>query len=159
MTLDFQPPALRPLMRLTIELGELVSVGRLPQGERRMAKITGGRFEGLLDGRPLLGTVESGGIDWQILHADGALEIDAQYLLREQGGASIRMFNQGLRHGPPDVLAALARGETVDPSQYFFRTMVRFEAVGALQALHRTLAIATAQRRGAAVHFDISSLQ
>ena len=36
------------------------------------------------------------------------------------------MLSQGVRHGPPDVLAALARGEPVDPSLYYFRTSMRF---------------------------------
>ena len=33
-----------------------------------------------------------------------------------------------MRHGPAEVLAALGRGETVDPAAYYFRTVPRFEA-------------------------------
>ena len=32
-----------------------------------------------------------------------------------------------MRHGPPEVLARLAKGEDVDPSLYYFRTVMRFE--------------------------------
>jgi hypothetical protein len=38
------------------------------------------------------------------------------------------MTSFGLRHGPPEVIAAIARGESVDPSTYYFRTTPRFEA-------------------------------
>ncbi len=37
------------------------------------------------------------------------------------------MKSFGLRHGPPDVIAAIGRGETVDPATYYFRTTPRFE--------------------------------
>jgi len=40
--------------------------------------------------------------------------------------AAIHMTSFGLRHGPPEVMAALARGEIVDPSTYYFRTTPRF---------------------------------
>ena len=36
------------------------------------------------------------------------------------------MRSQGLRHGPPEVMARLARGEAIPASDYFFRTLVRF---------------------------------
>jgi len=46
------------------------------------------------------------------------------------------------------MLAALARGEDVDPAKYFFRTVMRFET-GAreLQWLNKTIAVATAARK------------
>ena len=49
---------------------------------------------------------------------------------------------------PADVLAALARGETVDPSKYYFRTTPRFETSAPAYAyLNRVIAIASADRR------------
>jgi hypothetical protein len=33
-----------------------------------------------------------------------------------------------MRHGPGDVLDRIARGEHVDPAEYYFRTTTRFEA-------------------------------
>jgi hypothetical protein len=46
------------------------------------------------------------------------------------------------------VLAAIGRGEEVDPSKYFFRSVLRFET-GApeLAHLNKTIAIAKAERR------------
>jgi hypothetical protein len=58
------------------------------------------------------------------------------------------VVSQGYRHGSSEVLAALARGEEVDPATYFFRTITRFET-GApyLEWLNRTIAVASAERK------------
>ena len=61
------------LFDLTAEVGEIVSMGAAPLGERRVVAITGGRFEG----PNLRGDVLSGN-DWQIARGDGALELDAR---------------------------------------------------------------------------------
>ena len=38
--------------------------------------------------------------------------------------ALINMTFQGLRHGPPEVIAALGRGEVVDPATYYYRRVM-----------------------------------
>ena len=137
-------PRLEFLFALSAEVGELVSMGHGPLGERRVVGITGGSFEG----PQLRGVVLPGGADWQIVRADGVLDIDARYAMREERGGMVRVLSQGYRYGPPEVLAALARGEEVERSKYFFRTIMRFET-GApeLAWLNRTIAIATAERK------------
>ena len=51
-------------------------------------------------------------------------------------------------HGPPEVIAALGRGKTVDPSTYYFRTMPRFETVHPEYSfLNRLIAVASSDRR------------
>ena len=54
--------------------------------------------------------------------------------------------------GLPDVLQRLNRGDAVDPSEYFFRTSIRFQT-GAerLAQRNRTLAIAIGARCCASV--------
>jgi hypothetical protein len=76
------------------------------------------------------------------------LDLDARYALKDESGAIIRVVSQGYRHAPPEVLEALARGEDVDPAAYFFRTIMRFET-GApyVEWLHKTIAVATAERK------------
>ena len=69
------------LFDLTAEVGELVSLGPCPLGERRVVYITGGRFEG-----PAMRGRIVGGADWQILRSDGALELDARYAIEDEGG-------------------------------------------------------------------------
>ena len=132
------------LCDLKVEVGEIVTMGPGPLGERRIIAILGGSFEGPL----MRGTVLPGGNDWQIVREDGVLDVDARYALREDRGGAIRVVSQGYRHGPPEVLAALGRGEEVDPSTYFFRSVLRFET-GApeLAFLNKTIAIAKAERK------------
>lgn len=131
------------LFNLSAEVGELISLGAGPLGERRVVYIGTGSFEG-----PAMRGELIGGADWQILRSDGALELDARYAIREQGGAVIQVLSQGLRHGPPEVMARLARGEDVDPESYFFRTVMRFETGdGKLAWLNKTIAVATAERK------------
>ena len=127
-----------------VEVGPITSLGPGPLGERRVIEITGGTFEG----PGLRGMVLGGGADWQIIRNDGVIDLDARYALKEERGGVIRVVSQGYRHGPPDVLAALGRGETVDPASYFFRSIMRFET-GApeLAWLNKTIAVASAERR------------
>lgn len=136
------------LFTLSADVGELVSLGHGPLGERRVVYINSGTFEG-----PALRGVVIGGADWQILRSDGALELDARYAIREQGGGVVQVISQGMRHGPPDVMARLARGEDVDPASYFFRSSMRFETGAAdLAWLNKTMAFATAERRARQVN-------
>jgi len=136
-------PQLEFMMRLAVDVGEIVSMGAAPLGERRVVAILGGTFEG----PGLRGEVLAGGADWQIARGDGVLDLDAHYALKEQGGGLVSVVSRGYRHGPPEVLDALAHGERVDPSRYFFRTVMRFETGAPYLAwLNRTIAVATAER-------------
>jgi len=143
---------LAPLMRVAAVVGEVISLGAAPGGERRMVAITGGTF----DGAELSGEVLSGGADWQVKWDDGTLSIDAHYALRERGGALIEVRSQGVRTAAPAVLERLARGEAVDPAEYYFRTAMRFTTGDAhLAWLNRIVAIATAARRPRRVELDV----
>jgi len=131
------------LCTLSVEVGELISMGQGPVGERRRVDILGGTFEG----PRLRGTVLPGA-DWQLLRQDGVLDLDARYALRAEGGGLVHVLSQGLRHGPPEVMARLARGEDVDPASYVFRTVMRFETgEPGLAFLNKTIAVGVAQRK------------
>jgi hypothetical protein len=143
------------LMNLAVDVGELVSMGAALQGERRVVAILGGSFEG-----PALRGAILPGADWQLMRSDGVLEIDARYVLREEGGGLVQVTSQGYRHGPPEVLAALGRGEAVDPSAYFFRTVMRFETGDARLAwLNRVIAVARGERRARQVVLQANALR
>jgi Protein of unknown function (DUF3237) len=131
------------LFNLSADVGELVSLGPCPLGERRVVYINSGSFEG-----PALRGNILGGADWQILRSDGALELDARYAIKDERGGVVQVISQGLRHGPPEVMAQLARGEDADPARYFFRTIMRFETgASELSWLNKTIAVATAARQ------------
>lgn len=42
-------------------------------------------------------------------------------------GAVIDIVNYGYRHGPAEVLAAIAKGDNVSPEKYYMRTQARLE--------------------------------
>jgi hypothetical protein len=131
------------LCKLSVEVGEVISMGPGPVGERRRVDILGGTFEG-----PRMRGQVMPGADWQLLRQDGVLDLDARYALRADGGGLVHVLSQGLRHGPPEVMARLARGEDVDPSSYVFRSVMRFETgEPALAFLNKTIAVAVAQRK------------
>ena len=135
----------RLLMTLRVNVAPAQNIGAVPRGTRRAVPLTGGTFEG----PRLRGTVSpAGSADWLLLRADAVLELDLRATLRTDDGAIISMRSFGLRHGPPDVIAAVGRGESVDPASYYFRTTPRFETADPAYAfLNRLVAIATGDRR------------
>ncbi len=134
----------RLLMTLQVTVAVPQKIGAVPLGTRVTAPIATGSFEG----PRLRGKVLPGGADWTLLRSDGVLELDLRVTLETDDGALIHLTSFGLRHGPAEVIAALARGERVDPSSYYFRTWPRFETAHPKYAfLNRLLAVASGDRR------------
>jgi len=77
-------------------------IGAVPHGTRVTAPIASGHFEG----PRLRGKVLPNGGDWTLLRGDGVLELDLRLTLETDDGALIHMTSFGLRHGPPEVIAA-----------------------------------------------------
>ena len=141
-----------PIFTVHAALAEILPLGKTPAGERRIINILGGRVEG----PRLAGQILPGGADWQLTRADGAADIQARYTIKSDQGGLVLVSSDGLRHGPPDVLARLARGEAVDPALYFFRTLMRFETADpALDWMNRILAIAHGARLPNAVTLEV----
>lgn len=148
------PPGLSLFTRLVIDVDPVVSLGGPARhGERRYVPLRGGTAEG----PGFSGTVLEGGVDWQVLRADGALDINAHYVLRSSAdGALVEVQSEGVRHGPPEVMAALARGEPVPAEAVYFRTAVRLTSGHpAWGHVNRMLFIATGQREAARVRLDV----
>jgi len=149
------PPALVPMTRIVCAVGELVSLGDATYGERRYVPLGGGTVAG----PELNGTIVEGGIDWQLRRADGVLDIAAHYVIRTDDGALVEVRSEGMRHGPPEVMARLASGEAVPPAQYFFRTVMRFTTGDARwQHLNRVIAIARGEREARTVTLEVYRL-
>ena len=141
---------LRPLMTLTLAADPAQRVGNVPHGTRNIVPVTGGEFEG----PRLRGKVLPGGGDWLLLRSDGVLELDLRITLETDDHALIQMTFQGLRHGPPEVFAAIGRGEVVDPASYYFRTLPRFETSAERYVfLNRMMSVGVGETRAdGAVH-------
>jgi len=145
----------RLLMTLQVDVPALQRIGAVPHGTRATAPIPGGRFEG----PRLRGRVLPGGADWTLLRTDGVLELDLRLTLETDDGALIQLASFGLRHGPPDVIAALGRGDPVDPSSYYFRTTLRFETGHPSYGfLNRLLAVSRGDRRPAGPVYTIHEI-
>lgn len=145
----------RPLMTLQVVVAAPQKLGAVPHGTRLIAPIASGSFEG----PRLRGKVLPGGGDWTLLRSDGVLELELHITLETDDGALIYMTSLGLRHGPPDVLAALARGESVDPSKYYFRTAPRFETSAPQYAfVNQLIAIASGDRRASGPIYTIEEI-
>jgi hypothetical protein len=134
----------RLLMTMNVKVEGPQRIGAVPKGTRVTAPITSGTFEG----PRLRGKVLPGGADWTLLRSDRVLELDLRLTLETDDGALVHLASFGLRHGPPEVLAALARGEAVDPATYYFRTTPRFSTGHPKYAfLNKLLAMGTGDRR------------
>ena len=146
---DSLPPGLRelrtrPLLALRLDVRAPMPVIAVPGAGRRIGVVTGGLF----DGERLSGTVMDGGSDWQTLKADGSVALDVRLVLKSSDDAFIAMTYRGVRHGAPEVIARMDRGELVDPSEIYFRSIVQFEtAAPRYDWLNRVVAVGTGQRR------------
>jgi hypothetical protein len=142
----------KPILVVRAELAGILKFGATPYGERRIINILGGSVEG----PKLKGKILPGGADWQIVRADGVVDLRARYTVETDSGGHILVNSEGLRHGPPEVMARLARDETVDPSLYYFRAFMRFETGDPAAAwLNRILAIGRGSREQQAVRIEV----
>ncbi len=138
------PPALVFMGRVACQVGPVVSLGGPARhGERRYVSIGAGTVQG----PELQGALVEGGVDWQVQRGDGVTDISAHYVVRCPDGALVEVQSDGIRHGPPEVMARLARGEEVPRDAYYFRTAVRF-TTGHPDWLHlnRIVALSVGQR-------------
>lgn len=94
-------------------LEERVPHGKTPYGERFRVPIIGGTFEG----PDLSGTIVPGGADWQLLRADGYLELVADYYMETDDKVLIKVTNRGLVQTVPG-----------SDGQRYAMTTPRFEA-------------------------------
>lgn len=117
------PPALVPMARVRCDVDALVSLGAAPYGERRYVPLGGGNVQG----PQLEGTIVEDGVDRQVGRADGVLDIVAHYVIRTADGELVEVQSNGMRHGPPEVMARLSAGEAVRSDECFFRTVMRLQ--------------------------------
>jgi hypothetical protein len=142
-------PGLEPAFTVDARLGPLEDHGVTRAGHRRVIPVAGGRVSGVLDAEIL-----PGGADWQLVRPDGAIEIDTRYSARTSAGEHVHFRTSGVRSGPPAVLAALLRGEDVDPASYYFRVAVYLEtSAPRLAFLERSLFVASAVRGADSVSY------
>jgi hypothetical protein len=133
----------RPLLTFFLDIKPPYNVGKTPVADRRIAELPGGYFEG----ERLRGRILPSGSDWQTVREDSAWMINVRTLLETDDGALIGMTYQGLRHGPKEVIAAIARGESVSPLAYYMRVSTVFETASEKYGwLNRVVTVAHGHR-------------
>ncbi len=134
----------RHLFTLALQVPKISDLGATPNGQRRIASVSGGTFKG----ERLNGTVQSPpGGDWILVRPDGAMVLDVRLTLETDDKQLVFMTYRGLRHGPREVIARLNAGEAVDPSTYYFRSTPVFETASQkYDWLNRIIAVGTGRR-------------
>lgn len=142
-------PQLEFIFEATVTLDPPQEVGIAKYGKRRIIGINGGSFAG----PDMKGSVLPGGADWQTVREDGTADLVAKYSLKTDDGTIIFIENSGIRTAAPEVLARLARGEEVSPSEYYMRTATTFEvdAKSKYAWLNKSVVISTGMRKANSV--------
>ena len=136
-------PRLSHVCDIEVDVGPIRDLGVMPHGRRRIIQILGGKVHG----PRLQAEVVPGGADWQYARSDGVLELVARYSIRTTDGIEIAVTNRGIRRAPPEIMERLSRGEAVDATLVYFRTVPVFEApAGAHEWLNRSVFLASAAR-------------
>ena len=117
------PPKLAFAFAVRVIVGPIQDLGQTARGHRRIVDILGGTAEGTR----FHGEILPGGADWQIVRADGTIEVVARYTIRSASGSLVYVQNDGLRVASPEILARMSKGELVPFDSYRFRTAPRFE--------------------------------
>jgi len=153
---ELSAPKLEFIFAAHVTVDPALDLGDVARGGRRIVPITGGEFTG----PRLRAKVLPGGADWQVLRTDGVAELEARYTLRAQDGALIMVRNHALRHGPRDVIAALAAGRPVDPASYYFRGAAFFETSAEQYLwLGRHIIVCSGEREPTGVRLKFFQLQ
>ena len=141
------------LFTIRLAVGAMDDMGVTPYGHRRIATVAGGTFEG----DELKGTVQpTPAGDWITVRSDGVWELDVRLTLKTDDGHLIFMSYRGLRHGPQWVLDRLAKGEKVDPSEYYFRTAPRFETGSEKYSfLNRIISVGVGRREATGPIYEV----
>lgn len=115
---------------------------------------------GSVRGPRLSGRILPAGADFQVIRADGYTTLEARYVVELDDGALVYVVNTGVRHGPPEVMARITRGEPVPLEQVYFRTAPRFEIAATAHAwLTRPLFLATGIRRPDRVELAVFAVE
>ncbi len=86
------------LFDVTITIGEQYSLRGTPDGDRAIAYLSGGKFEG----PRLKGVVLPGGGDWFIVRPDAMGALDVRLLLKTDDGELIYMTYRGIARMPKE---------------------------------------------------------
>src|ERR1051325_12054543 len=108
---------------ITARIAEVTTAGDIGHGVRRIIPIVGGEVRG----EKVNGKVLPFGADFQVIRPNELIDLEAKYAFETDDGAIVYVENKGMRFGPVELLQKLKRGEPVDPTLIYFRTVPKFE--------------------------------
>ncbi len=138
-------------LALTVDFAGMMSIGKVPAGQRRIAPVTGGSFAG----ERLRGIVRPGA-DWVINRPDGVMLIDVRLVLQTDDGALIYLTYQGRFLAAPADMVRFAKGALLDPSEYSLTVTARFECGDERYVwMNDIIAVGTGAQTGAGPVYEI----
>ena len=143
----------RPLFDISLSLHPAQDVGTTPLGTRRIVPVAGGTFKG----DRLSGDVmPNAAADWVLVRADASVQLDVRLTLQTEDDALIYMTYRGIRHSSPEVAQRMARGDSVDPDEYYFRTTPVFETASAKYAwINNIVSVGVGERLATGVKYKV----
>jgi Protein of unknown function (DUF3237) len=140
----------RYLFTITMKLPPTLELGDTPAGNRRVFTVSSGAFAGDRLRGEVLPEASS---DLLLVRGDGSYQQDVRLVLRTDDSALILMTYRGVRHASPEVVARIARGEQVAPSEYYLRTAPFFETSSSKYAwLNKIVSIGVGEREANSVN-------
>lgn len=144
------------LMSLTLDVGfaAMTTIGATPAGLRRIAPVTGGRFEGAR----LHGAV-IGGADWVINRLDAVMVVDVRLTLRTHDAAAVYLAYTGRFLAAPEAMARFGRGAQLDPSEYSLAISAKLECGDARYSwLNDVIAVGVGRQLPTGVAYELFTI-
>jgi hypothetical protein len=139
------------LLAIRITVDKLHDFGDTPRGTRHIDMLGEGSFEG-----PKLRGKVIGGMDQKIFRSDGAMNPNVRLVLKAEDDALIYMHYTGIRHGSKEVMEKIAKGEEVDPTEYYLRNTPYFEtSASQYDWLNRIVSVGVGRRMPDHAAYDI----
>jgi Protein of unknown function (DUF3237) len=140
------------LFTMTVTVSALLDIGQVPSCLRHIDMLGAGTFSG----PRLSGEVLPGGMDQKTFRADGAMNPNVRLILKTDDQALVYMHYTGIRYGTPEVMARIAAGEVVDPSEYYLRNTPYFETASPkYDWLNRIVAVGVGRRMPEYAAYDV----
>lgn len=146
---------LEPMMLLTATIGTNLPVGDGGTGNRVVANVTGGHFEGAR----LRGSVQASGADWVVIDPHGYGRVDVRLVLTTHDGANIYVQYLGLLEQNAAIGRAFADRGATEFGDAYFVTQLRFETGHPdYRWLNHRLAVGEGRLRPGAVEYRVWEL-
>ena len=137
---------------LKIEVTGTYMLGGSPLGQRRLDRLDKGHFKG----PKVQAEIVAGGMDLLLGGTDGAVRPDLRLVLKLDDDETLLIVYRGVRHGTPEVMQRIARGEEVLPNEYYLRTGLVFETASRKYGwMNRIVGVGVGRRAPGAAIYDV----